>query len=114
MPARATLLVVLCLSAALAACGSDYGDGSPPAQAANCIRDKGVAAKRVGGDRIEVGTEPNGPTVVFHQSRQEAESRVIAGQAAGAEEIERALVYPNSGSDRVLTKVETCLERVLE
>jgi hypothetical protein len=114
VPARASLLVVLCLSAALTACGSDYGDGPPPAQALNCMHDKGVVAKRVGGDRIEVGRAPDGPTVIFHQSRQEAESRVIAGQAAGAEEIERALVYPNSGSDRVMTKVETCLERVLE
>jgi hypothetical protein len=115
VPVRLRLVLpalLVALPALLAACGS-Y-DRSPPKQTLACIRADGVSARETRPGRIEVEPAGRGPTVVFHQSRLEAESKVLSGEAAGAESIARALLYVNDGTDPVLKTVETCLEDVLE
>lgn len=112
VPALRLRVVLIALPALLAACGSD--DRTPPEQTLACIRGEGVAATKPSADRIEVEPGRRGPTVVFHQSRLEAEAKVLSGEAGGAESISRALLYVNEGTDPVLKTVETCLEDVLE
>lgn len=57
---------------------------------------------------VQVGTLPNGPTVIFYPTPGMADGQQIMDKEQGAEIIGAALVYPNQGSARVLSIVETC------
>lgn len=57
---------------------------------------------------IQVGSLPQGPTVVFYPTNGIAQGLQIMGQDAGAEVIGSLLVYPNQSRRTVLTKVEAC------
>ena len=57
---------------------------------------------------IQVGSLPQGPTIIFYPTNGIAQGLQIMGQDAGAEVIGSLLVYPNQSGQTVLTKVEAC------
>ena len=57
---------------------------------------------------IQVGSLPNGPTIVFYPTPGKAQALQIEGQDEGAEAIGSALLFPNGASNAELTKVEAC------
>jgi hypothetical protein len=57
---------------------------------------------------IQVGSRPQGPTIIFYPTAGIAQGLQIMGQEAGAEVIGSLLVYPNQAGHKVLTKVEAC------
>jgi len=57
---------------------------------------------------IQVGSLPQGPTMIFYPTNGIAQGLQIMGQDAGAEVIGSLLVYPNESGHKVLTKVEAC------
>jgi hypothetical protein len=107
----------------LAACGSDSDKnpaapasaGAPPdpndkrGVALQCIKGKGLPAKLVGEQSIQVGPA-GGPRIEFFVSGGEAEGQQFQGQAQSAEQIGSALLFINSGSRDELDKVEACLD----
>jgi hypothetical protein len=58
--------------------------------------------------RIQIGTLPTGPTIVFEPTPGAAQYLQIRGGAQGAEAIGAALLYPNQAANELLTKVEDC------
>lgn len=100
----------------LAACGSKKtGDslGANPndqrAQALACMQDAKLQVKKVGNTQLQVGAAPAGPRVVFYTTPRDAEADQFEGKAPGAEQVGRALIYVNDGSDGVLKTLENCL-----
>ena len=64
-----------------------------------------------GGQRlpaIQVGSLPEGPTIVFYATAGIAQGLQIQGKETAAEVIGSLLVYPNQARNKVLTKVEDC------
>jgi hypothetical protein len=57
---------------------------------------------------IQVGSLPQGPTIIFYPTAGIAQGLQIMGQETGAEVIGSLLVYPNQAPHNVLTKVEAC------
>lgn len=57
---------------------------------------------------IQVGSLPNGPTVVFYSTAGIAQGLQIQGKDEGAEAIGSALLFPNNAPGAELTKVEAC------
>ena len=57
---------------------------------------------------IQVGSLPQGPTMIFYPTDGIAQGLQIMGQETGAEVIGALLVYPNHSSTNVLKKVEAC------
>ncbi len=57
---------------------------------------------------IQVGSRPQGPTIVFYPTAGIAQGLQIMGQQTAAEVIGSLLVYPNQSSHKLLTKVEAC------
>jgi hypothetical protein len=57
---------------------------------------------------IQVGSLPQGPTVVFYPTDGVAQGLQITGQETAAEVIGALLVYPNQAGSKVLKKVEAC------
>jgi hypothetical protein len=117
-------------AAALAGCGSSFkaiaGSNVPaptakplgygvvdqaPLPHTKCIRAAGLPAVRVGPSKIQVGTLPAGPTVIFAPDPNAAEAEQIEGQAQGAEVIGAAVLYVHGGSDAELATVEACLRQ---
>lgn len=125
----ATTTVAVAAAAALGACGSTAGGGkqsNPAAGAAptpsaapnpsdkrgvalRCITDKGLSARLVGAQSIQVGA-PTGPRIEVFVSGGEAEGQQFQGNAQGAEQIGSALLFLNQGSPDVLSKLEDCLD----
>jgi hypothetical protein len=58
---------------------------------------------------IQIGTPPNGPTIIFYPTPGIAQGLQIMGQEQGAEVIGSALLYPNGASGERLTAVENCV-----
>ena len=58
---------------------------------------------------IQVGTLPDGPTIVFEPTPGDAQGMQITGQAPAAEVIGSALVYPNLTPDGEMNVVEGCV-----
>jgi hypothetical protein len=58
---------------------------------------------------FRVGTAPGSPTVGFEPTVNAAQGAQIQGEAQGAEVIGAALLFPNQGSDQLLSSVEKCL-----
>ena len=116
-------------AAVLAGCGSSFkavaGSNVPapaaerlgygvvdvaPRPHAQCMRQAGLPATRIGLTTIQVGPLPGGPTVVFAADPNGAEMEQITGQAAGAEVIGAALLYVHGAPDTELAKIEGCLD----
>jgi hypothetical protein len=57
---------------------------------------------------IQVGTLPQGPTIIFYPTPGIAEGLQIMGEEQGAEVIGSALLYPNGATGNKLTKIENC------
>jgi hypothetical protein len=117
-------------AAALAGCGSSFkqiaGSNVPAAtkkplgygvvnQAslphAKCMQAAGLPAVRVGPTKIQVGSLPSGPTVIFAPDPNAAEVEQIEGKAPGAEVIGASLLFVHGGSEDVLKQVEACLDQ---
>ncbi len=85
----------------------------PRSQHLECMQRDGLPARAftaaAGRPGIQVGAAPAGPTIVFYSTPGSAQALQIEGLAQPAEVIGSALLYPDQASDRVLSKVETCL-----
>ncbi len=57
---------------------------------------------------IQVGSPPQGPTMVYYATPGIAQGMQIQGKETAAEVIGNWLVYPNQSSSKVLKKVEAC------
>ena len=110
-------LVLVCAAAALAACGSDgggsAGGGDKRGAALGCLRgEKGLPARAVGEDTIQVGHGERGPRIRFFLHGGEAEATQFEGKGEGAEQIGSALLYVRGASEDLLDDVEKCLEEL--
>jgi hypothetical protein len=83
-----------------------------------CLRQENVpfrlAQRTVAGKVLpsfQVGVEPSGPTVSFEPTPGDAQGVQIQGEAQGAEVIGSALLYPNQASDKLLSKIESCVAK---
>jgi hypothetical protein len=107
--AAAFVAGVACMPAAGCSAPDERSPGTydPRIPVVSCLRDAGVAARPVepravvaGGVRIDFLTTPGA-----------AEARQIAGDAQGAEQIGRALLWVGRAPDEVLATVEECVDR---
>lgn len=57
---------------------------------------------------IQVGTRPDGPTIIFYPTPGIAQGLQIMGDEQGAEVIGAALLYPNHTPAKELSTVEQC------
>jgi len=111
----AASLALICLLS-LGGCGSKQsGDslGSNPndqrSEALACMEEQKLSVKKVGNTSIQVGPG-TGPRVVFYTTPRDAEADQFEGKTPDAEQVGRALIYVNEGSDEVLEKLEDCLD----
>jgi hypothetical protein len=74
-----------------------------------CLREHQIPAVKVGQTKLQIGTAPGGPTVVFAPTPGAAQRDQIEGQVVNSEVIGSALLAPNQASDRELKVVEDCL-----
>jgi hypothetical protein len=85
----------------------------PRAQHLGCMARAGLPAQAFlatgGRPGIQVGTLPDGPTIIFLSTPGAAQYAQIDGQAQSAEVIGSALLYPNLAPDKELSTIETCL-----
>jgi hypothetical protein len=128
-PAR-TLVLCALATAALAGCGSSFkavaGSGVPAASSkplgygvvdqaplphTKCIRAAGLPAVRIGLTKIQVGSLPAGPTIIFAPDPNAAEADQIEGKAPGAEIIGAAELFVHQASDSELTTIAGCLDQ---
>jgi hypothetical protein len=68
-----------------------------------------VAGKSLPG--FQIGVTGSGPTVSFEPTPGDAQGVQIQGEAQGAEVIGSALLYPNQASDKLLSRVESCVAK---
>lgn len=118
MNARSKWLA-LALVATLAGCSpgrAASGGGPNPndkrGQALACLRADGLPALPVGDDRIVVGEGRGAPRIRYFTTSGEAEALQFKGGAEGAEQIGNALLWTGSASDRLLERIEACLDEV--
>ena len=106
---RLTLCVVTAL--ALPGCGSadEDGGGGDRASALSCLKARGIPARPVGADSVQVGDPASGPRIRFFLTNGQAEAFQFQGEAEGAEQIGEVLLFTRGGSDRMLERVEGCL-----
>jgi len=128
-PARGVLALLAC-AVALAGCGAVRVQPSTPAGATHlasrgrvdspltnmdnhlgCIRSAHVPVQVVSPTKLQVGTAPSGPVVVFTSTPGAAQDYQIEGKAQGAEVIGTALLYPNQGPDPEVAAIEACLDQ---
>ncbi|HUA50205.1 MAG TPA: hypothetical protein VMA77_33540 [Solirubrobacteraceae bacterium] len=76
-----------------------------------CIRDAHLAVQVLSPTKLQIGSAPTGPTVVFTATPGAAQNYQIEGKSQGAEVIGTALLYPNQGSDSEVAAVEACLDQ---
>ncbi|MGA2928460.1 MAG: hypothetical protein ABSG43_21205 [Solirubrobacteraceae bacterium] len=79
-----------------------------------CLRQHQLAVSSTtisGRPGLQIGSPPDGPTVVFQPTPGVAQGDQIQGNRAyqGAEVIGSALLYPNLASDGELDEVEACV-----
>jgi hypothetical protein len=108
---RAASVVGAVAVATLPGCGAPdqrtSGSYDPRAPVVACLGDKGISARAVGGTAIVA----DGVRIDFLRTPGEAIARQIAGQAQGAEQIGRALVWVDSAPDALLAPIERCVDR---
>jgi hypothetical protein len=74
-----------------------------------CLRKAHLPVQVVSATKLQVGSAPVGPTIVFTPSAAVSQADQIDGRVQGAEVIGSAEVYPNQGSDAELSKIGACL-----
>lgn len=93
-----------------AGCGApderSRGEYDPRVPVVSCLREHGVAARRVDG----VAILAERVRIDFAVTPGQAEARQIAGQAQGAEQIGRALVWVGRARDDLLDTIEECVD----
>lgn len=125
VPSAKLALAAVLAAASLSACGaaakpeagtlkaskvSHKGIDDPRKRHIVCLHQDHIPVVDVGTTAMQIGVKPYGPTVYFLPTPGIAQGRAIEGQAQNAEVIGSALLYPNQASDRLLTKVETCVQ----
>jgi hypothetical protein len=93
---------------------SKKGLDDPRKKHIQCLQQEHIPVRRTtlnGDPSFQVGVRPAGPTVVFLSTPGAAQDAQIDGQAQGAEVIGSALLYPNQATDKLLSKVETCVAK---
>jgi hypothetical protein len=76
-----------------------------------CLKDAQLAVAVLSPTKLQVGTAPVGPTIVFTPTAGAAQAAQIDANAQGAEVVGSALLYPNQGSDSELASIEDCLDQ---
>jgi hypothetical protein len=108
------MLCVLALTGALAGCSLGSDDASPDEDSdvrtmvMDCFEEEGIDARAVGDDEAVVGDGPGAPRLKFFLTSGESEAAQFKGDAEGAEQIGKALLYVGDGSDELLEDVEYC------
>jgi hypothetical protein len=129
LPARGVLVLLGC-AVALAGCGAvrvqpttasgstqlaSRGQVDSPLRDMHnhlaCIRSAHVPVQVVSPTRLQIGTAPTGPTVVFTATPGAAQNYQIEGKSQGAEVIGTALLYPNQGPEPEVAAIEACLDQ---
>jgi hypothetical protein len=113
-------LVLVCAAVVFAGCGgSDSGktSGADPndkrsATLACLKQDKGLPARPLGPNSIQVDDPRSGPRITFFLNGGEAEAKQFEGGAEGSEQIGAALLFVRRGSNALLGKVEDCLDSI--
>jgi hypothetical protein len=77
----------------------------------NCLRQHHIQAVKVGQTKLQIGTAPGGPSVVFAPTPGAAQREQIVGQVVNSEVIGSALLAPNEASDQELKVIEDCLSQ---
>jgi hypothetical protein len=109
---RALLLLCLLALTALAGCGSD--DAGPDedtdlrTKIMECFAEDGIDASAVGEDEAVIGDGPGAPRLKFFLTAGESEAAQFIGDAEGAEQIGKVLLWVNDGDDELLEGVESC------
>jgi hypothetical protein len=75
-----------------------------------CLRAARLPVQVVTPDRLQIGSLPTGPTIVFRPSAAVAQADQITGSVQGAMVIGTAEVYPNQGSTAELNGIAGCLD----
>jgi hypothetical protein len=74
-----------------------------------CLKGAHLPVRVVSATRLQVGSAPAGPTIVFSSTPGAAQAYQINGSAQGAEVIGTALIYPNQASDDEMSQISACL-----
>jgi len=128
-PARGILVLLGC-AVALAGCGAVRVQPTTPSGSTQlasrgrvdspltdihnhlgCIRAAHVPVQVLSPTKLQIGTAPTGPTVVFTATPGAAQDYQIEGKSQGAEVIGTALLYPNQGSEPEVAAIEACLDQ---
>jgi hypothetical protein len=108
---RAAALLAGLATLPVAACGAPDertpGSYDPRVPVVSCLHEAGIPARSSGPDAIVA----EGVRIDFLTTPGEAEARQIAGEAQGAEQIGRALVWVGDAPDELLAPVEECVDR---
>ena len=112
------ILVAAAALAAAAGCGGNGSSASPADKQSDkrgaalaCIQEeRGLEARPVGRDAIQVGDAARGPRIQFFLTNGEAEAAQFEGRGEGSEQIGAALLFVRQGSEQVLEDVEACLD----
>jgi hypothetical protein len=103
-------LVLLAATVALAACEApgERRDGvyDPRTSIVSCLREEGVDARTAG----PVDVVADGVRIEFMSTSGAAVARTIAGDAQGAEQIGRALIWVGAAPDGLLNTIEECVD----
>ena len=103
-------LVLLAATVALSACEApgERSDGvyDPRRSVVSCLRDEGLDARTSGPVDVVAG----GVRVEFMSTSGAAVARSIAGDAQGAEQIGRALIWVGGAPDGLLNTIEECVD----
>jgi hypothetical protein len=108
--AASTGLLLAAALALLPGCGGSSTPGTPTDKALACVQEKGLPARKTDTREVQVGSAGVGPKIVFMGTVGGAESAELTDAAPGAEQVGRALLYVNRGSESELEKIERCLE----
>jgi hypothetical protein len=112
-------LALLLPALAAAGCGGNdtggsAGAGANPndkqAVAVDCLKGKGVPVTERGKNGLQVGAPATGPRIEFFLTNGQAEGKQFLGDAQGAEQIGPSLLYVRRGGDKLLEKIENCLD----
>jgi hypothetical protein len=74
-----------------------------------CLLQHHLPVTEVGTTGLQIGSAPSGPRVVFTPTAGAAQADQIRDREQGAEVIGSALLYPDEGSDQLLSVIEDCL-----
>jgi hypothetical protein len=108
---RRAAVVAAVVAAPSGGCGAPDerapGTYDPRVPVLSCLRDAGVEARPAAPGAIVA----EGVRIDFLTTPGEAEARQIAGDAQGAEQIGRALIWVGGAPDELLASVEECVDR---